>query len=152
ELATTVGASVFRYGVADLQMQSDSGLRECLLHHGEGIISLRIGGWEKIFLAGIAGSVLKQSSAHVIELNEEVLLTLFRAGQSDPGSGLYVVVAGLAAMEVRSGWSGFPCRENAVFIGIVDGCGENHCSVCNSGIQRCGVLVRLQNRRRGGDV
>ncbi len=124
-LAWAVGAGAFGHCVADLEMERDSCIRERLLNHGERIIALRVRRGEEILLVGIAGAVAEDAAAHVVELNEEVLLAGFCTGQTDPVSGLHVVVAGLSAVEISRGRAGLPGAENAVIVGVVDTRGEN---------------------------
>ena len=147
-LARAVDAGAFGHCVADLEMECDSCIRERLLHHDKRIVALRVRRGEEILLVGIARAVAEDAAAHVVELNEEVLLAGSCTGQTDPVSGLHVVVAGLSAMEISRGRAGLPGTEDAVIVGVVDLRGENDRAVCSAGIERRVVVVGLAERSR----
>ena len=151
-LARAVDAGAFGHCVADLEMECNACIRECLLHHDKRIVALRVRRWEEILLVGIAGAVAEDAAAHVVELNEEVLLAGFCTGQTDPVSGLHVVVAGLAAVEISRGRAGLPGTEDSVIVGVVDLRGENDRAVSSAGVERSVVVVGLAERSRIGDV
>ena len=151
-LARAVDAGAFGHCVADLEMECNACIRERLLHHGKRIVALRVRRGEQILLVGIAGAVAEDAAAHVVELNEQVFLAGFCTGQADPFSGLHVVVAGLAAVEIGRGRASLPGIENSIVVGVVDSRAENDRGIGSAGIERRVVLVGLAERSRIGGV